>query len=181
MYCWVASGEPCRHSMRGRALRLPPARALVTALLIRHRPRDSPPDSAAGCAASPAASQMRCYVTPCLLGCTRGCLAVRLLPAQVLAGFPGHKQSQLAIPKTQKSLWHQEFPTCCQIPPCTWLSSHSCIASRTSQMATITLAGLDVSSTGCCHGAGASQHLFDALARAGGQSGWRGSHGRGCC
>ena len=54
MYCSVASGDPCRHSMRGRALRLPPARALTRALLMRHRPLDRPPDSTAGFAATPA-------------------------------------------------------------------------------------------------------------------------------
>ena len=54
MYCSVASGDPCRHSMRGRALRLPPARALTRALLMRHSPLDRPPDSTAGFAATPA-------------------------------------------------------------------------------------------------------------------------------
>ncbi len=76
MYCWVASGEPCRHSMRGRALRLPPARALVTALLIRHSPRDRPPDSAAGCAASPAASSVKDQFTSYSLERILGGLAV---------------------------------------------------------------------------------------------------------
>ena len=40
--------------MRGRALRLPPARALTRALLMRHSPLDRPPDSSAGPAATPA-------------------------------------------------------------------------------------------------------------------------------
>ena len=53
--------------MRGRALRLPPARALTRALLMRHSPLDRPPDSSAGPAATPARTRSQESGTPLLL------------------------------------------------------------------------------------------------------------------